>query len=314
MNRIGLFVPTLDAGELWQDWLAAFARQTRKPEYLLAIDSGSSDATVEQARARGFTVRIIPRASFNHGGTRQLGVESMKDADILVFLTQDAVLAEPEALARLLEAFADPEVGAAYGRQLPHPNARPIGAHARLFNYPPESQLRSFEDRARFGLKTAFVSNSFAAYRRGALATVGGFPIGTPTNEDTFVAGKMLRAGWKIAYRADARVYHSHDYGYLDEFRRYLAIGRFHAGAPWLRRSFGQAEGEGWRFVLSEWRYLIRRAPWLIPSALFRTGLKWLGFRLGSLGLGSVGGPDWTEAVSGPLPDTGRPDLLVRRE
>lgn len=206
----------------------------------------------------------------------------MPEADIVVFLTQDAVLATPHAIERLVDAFsADAKVGAAYGRQLPHVDAGPIGVHARRFNYPAESQTRGFDDRRRFGVKTAFISNSFAAYRRDALLAVGGFPRDTIMNEDTYVAGRMLLAGWKIAYRADAEVRHSHDYGFGAEFRRYFDIGVFHAHNPWLRDSFGQIEGEGRRFVLSEIRYLTRRAPWLLPSALVRTGLKWLGFKLG---------------------------------
>lgn len=283
MNKIGLIVPTLNAGPTWEAWLAAYDGQTLKADFPLVIDSASTDATVSRARARGFETRIISRAEFNHGGTRRFGVQCLPDADIIVFLTQDAVLAGPEALARLLAAFEDERVGAAYGRQLPHPNAGPIGAHARLFNYPATSQVRSLADRRRFGLKTVFLSNSFAAYRRVALLESGGFPVHTIMNEDTHVAGKLLLAGWKIAYRADAEVHHSHDYGYLEEARRYFDIGVFHAKTPWLRRIFGRAEGEGRRFVLSELRYLAGHAPWLIFSALLRNGLKWLGYRLGSV-------------------------------
>ena len=281
MNKIGLIVPTLNAGKLWESWLAAFERQTRKPDRLLVIDSSSEDDTVSRARARGFDVHIIARAEFNHGGTRQLGIGLLPEADIIVFLTQDALLACPDAIENLLAAFADEHVGAAYGRQLPHRNARPIGAHARLFNYPPQSQERSLEDRRHLGIKTAFASNSFAAYRRSALMEVGGFPSDTIMNEDTYVVGKMLLSGWKIAYCADAQVHHSHDYGFREEFKRYFDIGVFHARTPWLQESFGKAEGEGRRFVLSEVAYLLKHAPWLIPFALLRTGLKWLGYKMG---------------------------------
>jgi rhamnosyltransferase len=282
MTEVGLIVPTLDAGDLWRQWLAAFDEQTRKPDYRLVIDSSSHDETVELARAHGFDVRVIPKAEFNHGGTRQLGVGLLPAAEIIVFLTQDALLASPEAIERLLLAFADERIGAAYGRQLPHKGAGPIGAHARLFNYPSTSQVRTLDDRKRIGIKTAFVSNSFAAYRRSALLEAGGFPTDTIMNEDTFAVGKMLLAGWKVAYCADAQVYHSHDYRYRDEFKRYFDIGVFHARSAWLQQTFGRTEGEGWRFVTSELRYLMERAPWLIPSALVRTALKWLGFRLGS--------------------------------
>jgi rhamnosyltransferase len=281
MSKVGLIVPTLNAGRLWHSWLKAFEQQTRKPDYLLVIDSSSSDDTAALARAYGFTVKVIAKAEFNHGGTRQMGVDMMRGADIIAFLTQDALLANPDAIGQLLAAFEDKQVGAAYGRQLPHRNAGPIAAHARLFNYPPESQLRGLEDRERFGIKTAFISNSFAAYRRSALTQAGGFPVDTIMNEDTYVAGRMLAAGWKIAYCADAQVFHSHDYSFLDEFKRYFDIGVFHTHTPWLQQLFGGASGEGRRYVISEMRYLLKKAPWLIPSAMLRTALKWLGFKMG---------------------------------
>jgi len=279
---LGLVVPTLNAGSGWTAWLDALDRQTRRPDLLLAIDSSSGDQTAQLARERGFQVRVIPRSAFNHGGTRQLGVNLMPEADIVLFLTQDAVLADADAIERLVAVFAaEPKAGAAYGRQLPHAGAGPIGAHARGFNYPAQSQLRSLEDRHRYGIKTAFISNSFAAYRREALIGVGGFPSDTIMNEDTFVAGRLLLSGWNIAYCAEARVHHSHDYDFATEFRRYFDIGVFHAESPWLLRTFGPVQGEGRRFVLSELAYLARRAPWLIPSALLRSALKWAGFRLG---------------------------------
>jgi rhamnosyltransferase len=283
MNKVGLIVPTLNAGTMWESWLKAFAQQTRKPDSLLVIDSSSSDNTVSLARTYGFEVQVIPKSEFNHGGTRQSGVNQLPNADIIIFLTQDALLANAEAIERLVAVFEDEKVGAAYGKQLPHLNAGPIAAHARLFNYPAKSQLRSLEDKARYGIKTVFISNSFGAYRRAALMQVGGFPANTIMNEDTYVAGKMLMSGWKIAYCADAQVRHSHDYGFADEFKRYFDIGVFHAQTTWLQGTYGGASGEGLRFVRSELRYLFRHAPWLIPSAALRTGLKWLGFKLGAL-------------------------------
>lgn len=44
-------------------------------------------------------------------------------------------------------------------------------------------------------------------------------------------------------------------------------IGVFHSREAWIRDAFGGAEGEGTRFVLSEMTYLVRHAPWLIPSS-----------------------------------------------
>jgi rhamnosyltransferase len=101
--------------------------------------------------------------------------------------------------------------------------------------------------------------------------------------EDTVTAGRLLLKGWKIAYVAEARIYHSHAYTWLQEFRRYFDIGALHRRESWLQKSFGQAGGEGRRFVASELRCLWRNAPWLIPSAIIRTGVKLAAYRIGRL-------------------------------
>lgn len=112
---------------------------------------------------------------------------------------------------------------------------------------------------------------------------VGGFPSNIIFGEDTYVAARMLLAGWKVAYTADATCYHSHDYTIMEEFRRYFDIGVFHSQEKWFIDLLGKAEDEGTKFVLSEQKYLLKKAPWLIPSAILRTVVKLMGYRLGQL-------------------------------
>ena len=69
------------------------------------------------------------------------------DAEILIYLTQDAVPFDADAFANLVAHFEDAEIGAAYGRQLPREKASPIEAHARHFSYPAASRVRSWESR-----------------------------------------------------------------------------------------------------------------------------------------------------------------------
>jgi rhamnosyltransferase len=275
-------VPTLNAAADWPLFSAALLRCVH-PEQVLVLDSESADGTPDLARKAGFCVKSIQRSEFNHGGTRQWAANLYSDAEILVYLTQDAVLAGPDELAKLLAAFEDPSVGAAYGRQLPRPQAGAIEAHARSFNYPATSHLRDLASRERYGFKVIFISNSFAAYRRSALMKVGGFPSNVIFGEDTITAAKLLQADYRVAYVAEACVYHSHAYTWKQEFQRYFDIGVLHSREGWLLREFGRANGEGKRFVLSELRYLRKLDAAQIPSALVRTGLKLLGYRLGRM-------------------------------
>jgi rhamnosyltransferase len=275
-------VPVLNAAENWSSFAPALLACIR-PQQVLIVDSESTDGTAELARAAGFQVCSVVRAEFNHGGTRQMAAEMLPDADILVYMTQDAVLAGPDALTDLIAAFADPQVAAACGRQLPRPGAQAIEAHARSFNYPATSEVRSLASRAQLGIKTAFLSNSLAAYRRSALMQVGGFPANLIFGEDMVTAARLLLAGYKVAYVAEACAYHSHAYTKLQEFERYFDIGILHSRERWLLDEFGRAGGEGKRFVLSELRYLWQRDIWQIPTALVRTWLKFLGYRLGRI-------------------------------
>ena len=248
---------------------------------VLIIDSGSDKKYLTELDGINATVKEIDAASFNHGGTRQMGVEMFPDKDVFVFLTQDAILADSFALKNLLAAFRDSAVGCAYGRQLPHEGAGAFASHARLCNYGDKSYVYKLADKEKHGMKTVFISNSFAAYRRTALEEAGGFPTHTILCEDMYAAAKMLPKGWKIAYCADAMVYHSHDYSIWQEFKRYFDIGVFHATESWIRETFGTAEGAGRKFVISEIKYLLRRNPVLLVPMVIRDGMKFLGYRLG---------------------------------
>lgn len=87
-----------------------------------------------------------------------------------------------------------------------------LAVHARNFNYSSKSIVKSKADIEKFGIKTVFMSNSFAAYRRSVFEELSGFPEHTILAEDMFMAAKMIQAGYKVAYCAEAVVRHSHNY------------------------------------------------------------------------------------------------------
>ncbi len=281
-SSVAVVIPTLNAASHLPALLPALARQGLPHDRILVVDSQSTDTTRDTFRDFGARVVEIDRSTFNHGGTRQRAVEMLSDADIVVMMTQDAIPQRDDAIARLTEAFVDPQVGMAYGRQLPRTVARGIERHARLLNYPPQSETRDLDDRHHIGVKTVFCSDSFAAYRIEALAAAGGFPEDAFFAEDQLVAGRMLIAGWKIAYRGDAEVTHSHGYTMIEEFRRYFDVGVFHGRNRWLINTFGAAEGEGVKFVRSELTFLARYDPMQLPSAMLRTLAKYAGYKMGS--------------------------------
>jgi rhamnosyltransferase len=279
---ISVIIPTRNGAATLGELLAVLARQTIQPDEILVVDSSSEDETVEIARHYGAQVTIIARESFDHGGTRTQLAEAAR-GELLLFLTQDAIPATRDALAQLVQPFAaHPEVAVSYGRQLPHRDATWSAAALRAFNYPPQSALRGFDDRQRYGLRTIFVSNSFAAYRKPALAEVGYFKNGLIFGEDTCTVGRLLQRGYRIAYVSEAGVYHSHNYSQAEEFRRSFDIGVLHATESWLLETYGHAEGIGFSMVRRQLTELGRdRRVGLMVDVVVRSALKLCGYRLG---------------------------------
>lgn len=284
VNHARIIVPVRNGGERWREAAAALRAALPDPSLVAVVDSGSTDGSDRVASESGFELERIDPRTFNHGRTRQMAVDRFCGGrEYVIFLTHDAVLEGPEAVPALLSSFADPAVGVAYGRQLPHHGAAPFEAHMALFNYGVTSETRSLADADRLGIKAAYISNSFGAYRIATLRSCGGFPSHLILGEDTCVAVKMLLAGWKVRYCADARVRHSHDYTIVQEMQRYFDFGVLHSQLPELMCHFGGAEGEGVRFVASELRYIAANAPWLLPVAPVRTAAKYAGYRLGRM-------------------------------
>ena len=280
--RLGMVVPVRNPGPEWCSWLVAYSEQTRTPDALVVMDSSSDDEAAALAAQYGARVLRVKSGEYDHGGTRQAGVDALIDADLVIFATQDAVLADRRSIELLVASVeADPTVGAGYGRQLPRNGAGPIETHARLFGYPPADRTTNASDIPSLGLKAGFLSDSFACYRVSALLGVGGFPIPAAFGEDAVVGARLVLSGWSIAYVSRATVYHSHGYSLAEEARRYFDVGALHAMEPWIQDELGAASGEGARFLISEIAYLARRAPHRLPEALVRTLSKYAMYQTG---------------------------------
>lgn len=278
--NVSIIIPTYNAEKELPALFDALQRQDH-PFELIVIDSSSTDSTPTIAKKYADIFLQIPKETFDHSGTRTLAAQQAS-GEILLFLTQDAIPADTHTVDTLVHALDDPSVAAAYGRQIPYPDTSLFGKHLRYFNYSEESYTREMSDRSRYGIKTAFFSDSFSAYKRSSLEKVGWFKYGLIVGEDMHTAARLLQAGQRIAYCADARVYHAHSYTLAEEFRRYFDTGVFHRKERWLLETFGKAEGEGKRYIRSELRFLLTQKAYLkLPEFILRNLLKYAGYKLG---------------------------------
>ena len=277
---ISIIIPTYNAESYLVDLLEMLKKQTIDYE-LIIIDSSSQDSTLAIAKKYTDHIIVIPQNEFDHGGTRTKAAQEAS-GDIIVFLTQDALPYNTMTIENIVQVFDNPLVGAAYGRQLPYKDTNSFGTHLRIFNYSNKSYLRKAEDKKQYGIKTAFLSDSFAAYRKSALEDIGWIKDGLIVGEDSYAGAKLLLADYTLAYVAEAQVYHSHSYTVVEEFKRYFDIGVFHRCENWILQEFGKAEGEGGRYVKSEMKYLLsQHLYYRIPEFFIRNGMKYLGYKLG---------------------------------
>jgi rhamnosyltransferase len=274
-------IPTLDPGPWIEPMIDALARQ-RGIDRLLVIDSSSDDGTVARFGDVGAEILTIPREAFDHGGTRNEGARRLA-TDVVVYLTQDAIPDDDEAIATLVAALlADPRRGVAFGRQLPSAAAGPLARAHRAFNYPPDPFERSAADIPELGVRAAFNSNSFSAYRTDALQAIGGFPTPVVGSEDRWAAARLLQLGWTVAYEPAARVRHSHDHTLAQDFRRYFDIGVFHAAEPWFDELLGNPQGEGRKLVRAQVRALRSSGTrFACARVVAHAAVSWVGFQAG---------------------------------
>lgn len=279
--KVSLVIPTYNGGSLFEKCLKSIANQDLTFAQKLIYDSSSTDSTVDKGRQHGFDVTVIEQSEFDHGGTRSRALESV-DADIVVFMTQDAILANEYAISELVNTFQDNLVDAVYGRQIPHDDANLLATHARISSYGTEDYSVSIKDDFPGGFRKAFMSNSFSAYRVSKLRALGGFPSKLILGEDSYVAAKILLNDRKVAYKSSAIAKHSHNYTITDEFKRYFDIGVFHKTQSWMLEALGKVEGEGVKFALGQITFMYREKAYFgVIRSLLMSAAKFIGYKLG---------------------------------
>lgn len=286
MNKpfsVDVIIPTYKPDEKLTKLVSALQKQTYPIDHILVINTEEQlwnpSLILDMNRVEIFHIK---RSEFNHGATRRLG-ESFSNADILVYMTQDAVPADQGLIYYLLKEFQNPEVKAAYARQLPDHDCGIIESYTREFNYPAKSRIKNKEDLSELGIKTFFCSNVCAAYDHKTYKELGGFPKRAIFNEDMIYAGHLVQAGYSIAYAAEAQVIHSHNYSFMQQFHRNFDLAVSQTDNPDVFSGI-KSESEGIRLVKQTVSYLCSiKQKRLIPKLILHSGFKFLGYRMGKM-------------------------------
>lgn len=280
--KIDVIIPTYKPGKEFEKLIGRLQKQ-EYPIHKIIIINTRTDIFPEELDRSNYEIEIthIEPDQFDHGGTRNMGV-GMSDADIVVYMTQDAIPVDEKLIGTFAKIFEEnPDIGIAYGRQLPREECNIIERYTRRFNYPEKSLIKTKEDLPKLGIKTFFCSDVCAAYRRNYLLSAGGFENPTIFNEDMIFAGKRIYAGDKVAYVAEAKVIHSHNYTGRQQFHRNFDLAVSQAQHPEVFEGV-PSEGEGIRMVKATAKYLVRNGyPWKVFMLVYQSSCKYIGYFLG---------------------------------
>ncbi len=234
--KVSVVIPTKNAGLVFRKVLQALKAQEYEGDIeLIAIDSGSTDGTLEVASEFGATVIVVPPAEFDHGLTRNRGIEAAS-GDIIVMMSQDAVPGNPYLARNFVSAFDDPKIAGAYARQVAAEEADVLtkrNAAAALAGRTAR-EVHWIEDWAAYRKLSPVERYYFcnfddvcSAIRKSVWRSI---PFrASDFGEDLDWSQQILEAGWKIAYWPEAYVVHSHQpsFRYLYERHR-LTLRKLH--------------------------------------------------------------------------------------
>ena len=190
--------------------LTGILEQTVKDVQIILVDSGSQDDTVAIASRFPVDIVHIQPQDFTFGRSLNLGIAAAR-AERVVMASAHVYPVYPDWLEKLLEPFADPQIGLSYGKQ----------RGGETSKYSEHQVFRSwFPDQSVPRQAHPFCNNANAAIRR-SLWQQHPYDEQLTGLEDLAWARWLLTQGQSLAYAAEAEIIHVHNETWRGIYNRY---------------------------------------------------------------------------------------------
>ncbi len=213
---VSVVVPAYNAAATLPACLDALRAQSypRERYELIVVDDASTDETVSIARGAG--VQVIAEGKLGKSGVRNRGAQCAR-GEIVLFTDSDCEPV-PTWLETMVAPFQrDPEVVGVKGAYLSR-QREPLARFTQV-------EVEERYDRMARQETIDFIDTYAAGYRRDVFLAFGGFDETLPEVEDQDLSFRLARAGQKMLFIPEARVYHRHATSARRYFWRKYAIG-----------------------------------------------------------------------------------------
>lgn len=196
----------------------------------------SKDNTENILKMLNTNYEVIEKKEFSHSKTREM-MARKSNADIIVFISQDLKIKNADWLFYLTKDISEGTCEASYSRQLALKNN--IEKYTREKNYGETSFVKTKSDIDSMGLNTFFFSDASSAINRKIFEKLNYYDEkDLPSNEDQYIAYKLIMSGYRIKYCAESVAFHSHDFNFISLYERYRDTGKFYRMESYMN-SFG---------------------------------------------------------------------------
>lgn len=231
--NIDIICPLYNAEKYIESLQKSIERQTtynniKNIRYIITKGNDGTSKYIKKIQDENKKVmyREIESNEFSHSLIRENEAKESK-ADIIVFITQDIKIEKNDWLEKLVKPIEQDDVVASYSRQICK-DKNSIEYYTRKKNYSQNSLIKSQKDIKELGMNTFFFSDASAAIKRDVFEELNWYDKKKlPTNEDMYIAYKLITNGYKIKYCADSEVIHSHNFTFRDTYNRYKTYGQF---------------------------------------------------------------------------------------
>lgn len=209
---VSLVIRTLNESRYLPALLEATAKQVT-PGFaveVVLVDSGSTDTTLEIAAEHGVRIVTIEKKDFTFGRSLNVGCAAAR-GEILVFVSGHCIPCDPRWLDELTRPIRDNVASYTYGRQVGNEESR--FSECQLFR-------KYFPEVSKIPQKDFFVNNANSALSK-SIWEAHRFDEALTGLEDMDLGKRLVAVGQKVAYCAEASVYHLHDESWRQVKRRY---------------------------------------------------------------------------------------------